>query len=277
MISEKYSVLMSVYYKEKPEFLKLSLDSMLNQTLKPDQIVIVKDGELTEELDEVINSHVVIDPKLFTIVELKNNIGLGLALNEGLKKCRNELVARMDTDDISLPERCKIQVNQFKIDKDLSIVGTMIDEFYDDSSKIISSRVVPINNEEIKKFSKRRSPFNHPTVMYKKSSVMNSGGYKGINRKEDIELFGRMMYEGYKAKNINKSLLLYRSNKDNFKRRKEWANCKSYICVIYGFWRKGHSSFIDLSIVVMGQLIIYLSPLWLLKIFSDRILREKKS
>jgi glycosyltransferase involved in cell wall biosynthesis len=101
---------MSIYYKENPDFFKVSVESMLNQTLKPEQIVIVKDGKLTEALDEIINEYTSAQPNLFTIVSLEENVGLGLALNEGLKVCRNELVARMDTDDISLPERCELQV-----------------------------------------------------------------------------------------------------------------------------------------------------------------------
>mgnify|MGYP000329918209 CR=1 FL=1 len=277
MLEKKYSVLMSVYYKENPEFLKLSIESMLAQTLKPDEIVIVKDGILTEELEKVIGYFVSKEPDLFTIVPLEKNKGLGLALNEGLKKCRNELVARMDTDDISLENRCELQVNEFIKNNQLSICGTMTDEFYDDPKNIVTSRVVPTKHEDILKFSRRRSPFNHPTVMYKKSEVLRCGGYRDIKRKEDIDLFGRMLNQGCKAMNIDKSLLLFRSNKDNFKRRKSWSNCKSYIAVIYDFWRKGYSGTFDLIVVIIGQLIMFLSPVWLLKIVSDKFLRKRHS
>lgn len=276
MYNNKYSVLMSVYFKENPDFFKKSIESMLNQTLKPDEIVIVKDGQLTKELEDVINHYVILEPEIFTIVALKRNIGLGLALNEGLKKCRNELVARMDTDDISLEERCELQIEQFKKDRGLSIVGTVTNEFYDNPENIITSRVVPTKHKDILKFSRRRSPFNHPTVMYKKSQVLKYGGYRDIKRKEDIDLFGRMLSNGCKAMNINRPLLLFRSNKDNFKRRKSWVNCKSYISVVYNFWQNGHSSTIDLMIVIIGQFIMFLSPMWLLKIFSERVLRKKK-
>lgn len=105
-----YSVLMSVYYKENPDYFIASLKSIVNQTLKPDQIVIVKDGKLTEKLDQVIEEFVRKEPELFYIVSLDKNVGLGRALDEGLKYCKNELVARMDSDDISLPDRCGIQV-----------------------------------------------------------------------------------------------------------------------------------------------------------------------
>lgn len=275
MVNKKYSVLMSLYYKENPEFLKLSIESMLNQSIKPDQIVVVKDGKLTEELDKVVEYYISMEPSLFTVVTLDKNLGLGLALNEGLKKCSNELVARMDTDDISVKDRCELQVEEFLKDKKLSIVGSMINEFYDNPNNIVSSRIVPTKHEDILKFSRRRSPFNHPTVMYKKSEVLACGGYHDVKRKEDIDLFGRMLNQGYIAMNIDKPLLLFRSNQDNYKRRKSWSNCKSYISVIYDFWKKGYSGTSDLLIVIIGQIVMFLSPVWLLKILSNKFLRGR--
>src|SRR5699024_8523701 len=121
LIKNKYSVLMSIYVKEEPSYFKESIDSMLGQTLLPDQIVIVKDGPLTKELDLIIDQYTSLHEGIFTIVPLKENIGLGKALDEGLKSCRNELVARMDTDDISLPDRCEKQVQAFTADPELSL------------------------------------------------------------------------------------------------------------------------------------------------------------
>lgn len=277
MSLKNYSVLMSVYHKEKPEFLKCSIESMINQSLKPDEIVIVKDGKLTDELDEVIEIYKKKYPKLFTIISLEKNIGLGLALNEGLKICRNELVARMDTDDISLENRCELQVNEFKKNPQLTIVGCIINEFYDTPNNIVSSRVVPETHEEILEFSRKRSPFNHPTVMYKKTDVLECGGYRDINRKEDIDLFVRMLNRGYKSMNINKPLLLYRSNEDNFQRRKNWTNCKNSIQVTYGFWRKGYCSITDFLTVAMAQFIVFVSPVWVFKLLSKLVLRKGES
>lgn len=275
MINLKYSVLMSVYHKENPNYFTESIESMLRQSVKPDEIVIVKDGPLTKELDKVISDYVEKYPEFFNIIPLEKNVGLGLALNEGLKKCKNELVARMDTDDISLENRCELQINEFKNNPDLSIVGTWTNEFYDNPSCIITSRIVPEKHEDIIKFSRRRSPFNHPTVMYKKTAVLNCGGYRNVLRKEDIDLFVRMLHSGCKSMNIQKSLLLFRSNEDNYKRRKTWINCKSYILVIYNFWKMGYSSFFDFLFVVFTQLAMFLSPIWVLKIISNNILRRK--
>lgn len=270
----KYSVLMSIYKKEKPEYFVQSLESMVNQTLRPDEILIVKDGELIKDLEEVIEKYIDEYPGLFKVVPLKENIGLGRALDEGLNHCKNELVARMDTDDISLPERCELQIKQFNENIELCIVGTMIDEFYDEPNNIISSRVVPTTNDEIYKFMKRRSPFNHPTVMYKKSEVIRCGGYGKMRRKQDLDLFSRMINNGCVAQNINQSLLLFRSNEDNFKRRKSWSYCKSYIDVQYEIWKRGHCSLGDLAFVTTGQLVMFLAPMGLLKKISSRYLRN---
>lgn len=274
MLNEEYSVLMSVYEKEDPKYLKMSIDSMLNQSLFPNEIVIVKDGRLTYELNEVIEKYQACYPNLFIVVTLAENVGLGLALNEGLKACSNELVARMDTDDISVPERCEIQVSEFIKNRELSILGSNIDEFYDDPKQIVSTRVVPTSHIDIVKFSKRRNPFNHPTVMYKKSEVLKCGGYGNYRRNQDLDLFVRMLNSGCIAANINKPLVLFRANKDNFKRRKSWGKCKSYVGMVYKFWKEGYSSLLDLIIVTVSQLIVFVAPVSFLEWLSNKFLRK---
>lgn len=275
MDCEKYSVLMSVYNKENPLFLQRSVESMLAQTKLADEIVIVKDGPLNSELDEVIDNFKKADPEVFTIIQLEKNLGLGLALNEGLKIARNNLIVRMDSDDISIADRCEIQLKQFANHEDLVIVGSHIDEFEDDPDNIFSRRIVPLDNKDIVKFSKRRSPFNHPTVVFRKDKVLEIGGYRNVMRKEDIDLFIRMIKSKHYAMNIDQSLLLFRSNKDNFKRRKTFENCISYIKVILNSYKIGHSSLLDLIYVSISQMIILVSPVWLLKYISNEVLRSK--
>ncbi|GAE28186.1 glycosyltransferase [Halalkalibacter wakoensis JCM 9140] len=274
MLEKDYSVLMSVYHKENPTYFRTSIESMINQTLPPNQIVIVKDGKLTDELNEVIKEYELFYPNMFTIVPLNNNVGLGSALNEGLKQCRNELVARMDADDISVRERCELQVQEFINNSNLSIVGAIIDEFYEDPNDIVSSRVVPTSHKDILKFSRRRNPFNHPTVMYKKSEVLCCGGYGKYRRNQDLDLFVRMLNSGYIAANIGKALVLFRANEDNLKRRKSWEKCKSYISMIYNFWKLGYSSLFDLIVVTTSQIIVFLAPLWFLEWLSNTFLRK---
>ena len=199
---EKYSVLMSLYKNEHPAYLRLALDSMLNQTVAPDEIVLVEDGPLTDELYAVVKEY---EPCLHLVVNEKN-LGLGLALNTGLKACRNELVARMDTDDISKPDRCEKQLKRFEEKPELALVGCHIDEFIGTPDHVISQRRVPLRSEEIYQFAKKRSAFNHPAVMYRKSAVLAEGGYSDLKRNQDVELFGRMLFKGYLAENIDEAL-----------------------------------------------------------------------
>lgn len=268
---EKYSVLMSLYIKEKPEYLRMAIQSMIDQSYKPDEIIIVKDGPITDELQRVLDEYKTAYPKLFNIVGYEKNKGLGLALNYGLNHCRNELVARMDTDDISKLNRCEKQVKAFEKNPDLCIVGSSVDEFYDNLSNITGKRIVPSNPKEIYEFAKKRSAFNHPTVMYRKSKVMEYNGYSNLRRNQDVDLFGRMLFGGCKAANFKDSLLFFRSDENLAKRRKSWENSKSYIETIKRFWKMDYSSFFDYIIVAVGQMIMFVMPIfvqnWLYKIF----------
>lgn len=268
---EPYSVLMSLYKKEKAEYFQLAVNSMLNQTVKPDEIVIVEDGPLTEELYAVEKELSDSNQGLFKIVTNQTNQGLGLALNHGLYACRNELIARMDTDDISKPERCEKQLAAFQNDPELAIVGAWADEFRNMPEEIISTRTVPCRHEEIFRFAKKRSAFNHPAVMYRKSKVLETGGYGDLRRNQDVDLFGRMLYAGCKAENIGEALLLFRSNDDLAKRRKSWENTKSYISTIKKFWKMGYAGFWDYAIVAAAQTGMFLIPVklqyWIYKKF----------
>lgn len=272
---EKYCVLMSVYYKETPEYLRQSIESMMKQTISCDQFVLVEDGVLPSTLELIIDHYVKTYPELFTIVRLKKNVGLGRALDEGLKACRFDLVARMDSDDISLPDRCEKLLELFRENSELSLAGTNIDEFYDDPANVISSRVVPSSYEKIRKFMRRRSPFNHPTVMFRKKDVIRCGGYGKMRYKQDFDLFARMINQNCYALNIDESLLLFRSNENNYERRKSWKYCKSYIEVEYENYKRGYCSLIDLIVVWGGQMFFYLAPTPLMRMISDRFLRTR--
>lgn len=265
--TKKYSVLMSLYKKEHPEYLRLALDSMINQTIKPDEIVLVEDGPLTNELYAVVEEY---RPYLYIVVN-ENNLGLGLALNEGLQACRNELVARMDTDDISKPKRCEKQLKRFEEKPELAIVGSYIDEFVGEPSNVISQRRVPTDSESIFNYAKKRSAFNHPAVMYRKSAVMAEGGYSDLKRNQDVDLFGRMLFKGYKAENIDEALLWFRSSDELAARRKSWENTKSYIDTIKKFWQMGYSSFADYAKVAVAQTGMFILPVsmqnWVYKNF----------
>ena len=242
---------------------------MLNQTISPDEIVLVEDGPLTDELYEVLNKY----PMLHRIKN-ETNLGLGLALNVGLKECRNELVARMDTDDCSKPDRCEKQLARFLEKPYLAIVGSHIDEFAGDINNVISQRIVPTSSEDIYNFAKKRSAFNHPAVMYSKTAVLNNGGYSDLKRNQDVDLFGRMQFNGYKAENIDEALLWFRSSDELAKRRKSWQNTWSYIATIRKFWKMGYSSFADYAMAGVAQTCMYLMPVKVQNYIYKKFLRK---
>ena len=216
--ADKYSVLMSVYHKENPEYLRAAMNSIWEQTVKTDDFVLVCDGPLTPELDAVIAEMQEEHPEL-TVVRLAKNGGLGNALNEGMKHCKNDLVARMDSDDISRPDRCERQLAVFRDYPEVSIVSGVVEEFTQSTEKIDSRRVLPETHKEILDFARKRNPFNHPCVMYRKAAVEEAGGYKDFYLLEDYYLWIRMLQNDAIGYNIQEPLLWMRAGSDMYKRR----------------------------------------------------------
>jgi glycosyltransferase involved in cell wall biosynthesis len=214
---DKYSVLMSVYIKEKPQFLQESISSMLNQTVLPDEIVIVKDGPLTDELEVVLLNYK--NNSLIKVIELNENVGLGKALNFGLNYCRNEFVARMDSDDLSESYRCEKQLNFLSNNDEISVVGSTVIEFLDTKDNVLAYKTSCENHTQIIKKMKFRNPINHPSVMFKKSHVMLSGNYKDWFLNEDYYLWVRMINKGFKFHNLIEPLVCMRVSKQTYERR----------------------------------------------------------
>ncbi len=216
----KYSVLMSVYAKEKPEYLEAAMNSMWEQTVKTDDFVLVCDGPLTENLEKTIEKMQHDHPDDLNVIRLEQNSGLGNALNAGLKHCRNELVARMDSDDISKMDRCERQLEIFTSYPDIDICSGTVIEFVDNTENIIGKRELPTKNEDIVIFSKKRNPFNHPAVMFRKRAVEDAGDYlEKYHLFEDYYLWVRMFMNGSKAVNIKEPLLYMRTPIDLYMRR----------------------------------------------------------
>ncbi len=223
----QYSVLRSVYIKEKADNLRMAMDSIWNQTVPTDDFVLVCDGPLTEELDSVIRQMETDHQGTLKVVRLERNVGLGNALNHGIGKCSNELVARMDSDDISRPERCEKQLRIFEVQPDISICSGTVEEFSESVEIIEAKRVLPEHNDEIIAFARRRNPFNHPCVMYKKSMVEAAGGYKDFYLLEDYYLWIRMLRNGAKGYNIQEPLLWMRAGSEMYRRRSGRKYAKS--------------------------------------------------
>lgn len=268
-----YSVLLTVYKSDNPDYFKLSLVSMINQTVPSNDIVVVKDGPVPAEIqtviDELQKSHPEIHP-----LQLETNMGLGLALNEGLKICQNELIARMDSDDISLPTRCEKQLAMFEADPELDIVGCPVKEFVGTSDNVVGQRDVPLDNESIHKYNHRRDPFNHPTVMYRKSKVMKFGPYGNYRKNQDTDLWIKLLSNGCKGANCSEYLLMFRFDEGTYKKRKSWTNTKCLLDIRKKAWKSGYSSFGDYAFVAIAQMGIYILPESFQRFFYTRILRK---
>lgn len=269
-----YSVLMSVYYKENPVYLKQAIESIQRQTVPTDDFVIICDGGLTDDLDKVIEEKEKELANILHVIRLPKNLGLGNALNIGLKSCRNELIARMDSDDIALKDRCEKQLKIFSANPNLSICSGTVEEFSEFVDIIDTRRVLPEKQCDIIEFAKKRNPFNHPCVMYRKSSVEAVNSYQDFYLLEDYYLWLRMLMEGFEGYNIQTPLLRMRAGSDMYKRRAGLKYAKSQIRLFKYMKDKKFISnvqFIKSCIVRCGS---SLAPNWLRKFMFEKVLRQ---
>lgn len=275
LMSLNYSVLMSVYARETPEYLKKAIDSMINQTVPTNDFVLVCDGPLTDDLDRIIVDFQNKCPNLFNIIRLPQNQGLGHALNIGLKSCKHDLVARMDSDDISLPERCQLQLNMFQREPELALCSGNIAEFETDITHITGIRYVPTSYGEILQFAKKRNPMNHMAVMYRKHAVINCGNYVEMSLAEDYYLWARMLHKGYYAINLDKVLVYARIGNGMYARRGGLA----YARKIYALQKKLlQIQFISLTEFIFNCIVRILSsmvPIPIRKIIYLKKLRNR--
>lgn len=241
--------------------------------MPPDDVVIVCDGPLTPALDMVLKEFATAHPMLIQIIRLSENRGIGAAANEGLSHCRYDLVAKMDADDISLDDRCEKQLRAFQDDPSLSIVGGQLAEFQGETGNIVAIRKVPLSQDEIIAFAKRRMPFNNQTVMYRKQAVIDIGAYKPLRRCEDYDLFARLLHQGYEGKNLSDVLVYFRLNEDAYQRRGNWSNTTGFIKVRWGLFRSGFSSFWDFIIPSVAQFCLMFLPNKLLDTVYRKFLR----
>lgn len=271
---KEYSVLMSVYHKERPEYLKQAIESIQVQSLSTNDFVLMCDGPLNDELDAVIQTKQLEMGENLNVVRLAKNGGLGNALNEGIKHCKNELVARMDSDDIAYPDRCEKQIAVFNTHSEVSICSGIVEEFTTDPNTVDTRRVPPETNAEIIEFAKKRNPFNHPCVMYKKSAVKAVGSYQDFYLLEDYYLWLRILMAGYQGYNIQEPLLHMRAGSDMYKRRAGWKYAKTQ-AKLFKFMKQqgfiGNGQYIKSCVIRSGSA---LAPNWLRKFMFERVLRD---
>ncbi len=269
----QFSVLMSVYIRDNPVFLDQAMASVFNQSYPPGELVLVKDGELTPGLEEVIGKYANKFPSV-KLVEMEKNAGLGAALARGLTECSFDLVARMDADDINMHFRFERQFKFLKAHPDVALVGAWIDEFIDSTENVVSQRKVPELSEEIAVFARLRSPFNHPTVMFRRDIILSVGNYQPYGTFEDYHLWSRLLSAGYMTYNFQESHLLFRASIDMYKRRGGWKKTLQEFRLQQYFFESG---FIDRAQFARNLLVRGLfrfAPSWLRGISYKRFQRQ---
>lgn len=224
----KFSVLSSIYYKESPIHFNACMESIWDhQTLKPSEIILVEDGTLTPELDLVILQWKEKLGKFLKITKLTQNVGTGKAKNIGLEQCTYEIVCIVDTDDISVTDRFEKQINELILDPELVILGGQITEFIENIDSPSGMRRVPLKNLELCNYAKRQSPFNNMTIAYRKTKIIEVGGYQHHLWMEDYNLFLRVIARGYKIQNLPDVLVYARIDNGMHARRKGYEYIKS--------------------------------------------------
>lgn len=214
-----YSVLISLYEREQPEYLIDSLNSVFGQTMAPDEVVVIKDGPLTSDLEAVLNSYSDANPGAFTFISYPENKGLWYALSIGVPACRNELIMRMDVDDWMAPNRAEKELRAFVENPSYGCVGSLVVEFEGDVGNPIARVDLPESHNEIVAFGKKRCPFRHPSLMFKKSAVLAAGNYQEMPLFEDYDLYMRLVSSGCIFHNIQEPLVYVRTSQDFYARR----------------------------------------------------------
>ncbi len=268
-----FSVLMSVYEKEAAEWLRESLRSVFEQTVAPNEVVMVEDGRLTDALYAVLEETEREHAELKR-VPLAGHQGLGPALAEGVLHCSHELVARMDTDDVARRDRFELQLAEFAKDPELEICGGQVLEFEGNTENVVSRRRVPLTEEECRRYQRRRDAFNHMTVMYKKSSVLAAGNYQDCPLMEDSLLWVSLFKRGAKAKNIDDFLVYARIGKGMYERRGGWGYFKKYRRARRRIYATGFISRWDYVYTLGVQFVVAVIPNRLRKVIYKNFLHR---
>jgi glycosyltransferase involved in cell wall biosynthesis len=239
--TEPFALLLPVYGGDRGEFLRRAFRTSVDeQTLRPDQVVMVQDGPVSPELAVVMAELSDASPVPVTSVVLERNMGLAYALERGLDACAHDVVARMDADDISLPERFARQLDL--ISGGLDLVGTGMYEFADEVGTIVGRRTPPVGADAISRYARFHDPFNHPTVVYRRSAVRQAGGYLPLGLMEDYYLFARMIQTGARVQNLPDPLVMYRVSAGAYKRRGGLAQLRAEMRLQLEFRRRRFTS-----------------------------------
>lgn len=273
MISEKISVVMSVYKKDNPTHFSAAISSLLDQTYLPEEIIIVIDGDVSDEINLRIDFYS--KNPIIKIIRLEENRGLANALNVGIKNSSFPLIARMDSDDICFNDRFEKQIKVLN-EKKLDIVGGQIIEFGKDITDVISKRIVPCEHSEIVKLLKFRSPFSHPTILFKKKVFDTLEGYDSSIFPEDYDFFVRAYLEQFKFGNVPDEVLWFRlgeNRSETIKRRWGITYAKNEFNLYKKFLKMNFFSYYGFFKVVLLKIPIRLLPFFMFKFVYYKMAR----
>lgn len=272
----EYSVLMSVYKNDKAEYLNLALKSMADQTVKPHDFVVVCDGPLTSELDVCLDGWQECLGDALNIVHLSENHGLGYALNAGLPECRCDFVVRMDSDDISRPNRCEILLSKM-VSESLDLVGGAIEEFDRVPGDMGAVRMPPLSKKDIDMWLKGRNPFNHMSVVFDRHVVEQAGGYEPFPWMEDYWLWARMIAKGCRCANVPDVVVDVRTGEGMYARRSNMAYLKSQARFFSELHKLGLVSRAGQVKAVAERTVATLLPTGLVKLAYNKLLRQRRA
>ena len=266
------SIISTTYYKEKAKNLDECLNSIFSQNKAADEVILVADGELTDELYAIIEKYSEKFKETFVFHQTTEKKGNWNASNTAISLCKSDIIAKIDSDDILLPEYTQRVLEKFE-NENIDICGVFIEEFDDETGENLSIKKTPTEHDEIYFYAKKRNPFNNPGIAFSKALADRIGGYKEMERCEDYDFVVRMLLAGAGGKNIPEVLVKYRTSKDNLKRRKNFKNTKWFIISRWQIYKMGFSSFTDFLITTVAQIVLFVMPVKLTEKFYE-ILRK---
>lgn len=252
-----FSVLMSVYRNDKAECVRMAVESVtIRQTLQPAEVILMVDGPVSVDLKQTINE---LEKQICYLkpIWLKENVGLGNVLRIGMEYCTNELVARMDADDISLPDRFEKQIEYMFSHPELAVVGGQISEFIDTPTNIVSYRRVPCNSTECRRYYANRDPLNHMSVCLRRSAVLDAGSYQPWHLDEDTFLWGRLLLKGYEIGNLPDILVNVRVGAQMYARRGGYNYFKSDMGILQWKYKNGLMSLLQYYYNYVVRFMVY--------------------
>ena len=271
-IKKDFTVVMSVYKNDNPNYLKSAINSLIEQTLPPTELIIISDGPLTIELNEVINSYSHFG--FIKLIKLCKNVGLALSRKEAIKKAKFNIIAVMDSDDICVSDRFEKQIELIDPNSEIVVSG-WIEEFDKLPGDIGKVRKTPTNYENIVSYGKWRNPINHVTLMFTKKAYEKVGGYSSLRHSEDWDLISRMLVHDVQVIGIPKVVVHVRAGDEMIARRRNIQQFKGEIKLFFKMYKIGYLNIFYFSANILVRVVLRVLPTFITRFTYKNLLRKK--